>query len=616
MSDSSFRYRPDAKTLRAAGENPLVSLNGVDYLQGPSDTLVLHKNQNDARMMAESGLAQALRQCGCFRTLSDHANAIMKAIPALRDTPEEVFSVLNAVLETGLFETADEAWSRLARPESAPPPAAAPARLFILTCDRPAALSRLLDSLISQPLPDGIENVWVVDDSRDTGNIEQNGSLISQADARCNVAIRHFDMAKRQELIDGLINELPNNLNEIQFLLDRSQWGSRPTFGLARNLVLLLSVGKRALVLDDDILPEAIMPPLSASSLTIGDANDRQAVFYRDQEELKRHALPCQSSPLSMMLEHLGLSISSLFSSELQGSTALSGWDGQLITRLEAQSRVLITQCGSWGDPGTGSGNWIFNLNAPSIRKLLELGIDIESSLAQRASWFGYRGPTLTSYGTMSQLTGLDNSAILPPYLPVGRGEDIFFGVLTLRMHPTSVVYNEGWAVRHEPLESRSDRGCLTPISSKLAMSNLVDWLGREPSDQWGLSAERRLRGIAEQIDRLSEMEKEPLLKLIRHEKLSSASAQLDQCIKQLEQTSTFSELAGYSDWERFLKATRSRLVEYIQAKDLEPLQTVEDGSEGLPALQAQGKRFAAALRAWPFIRNAADRLMASNKSY
>lgn len=613
MSDLSYRYRAGANNLQPAREEMQISFNGVDFINGPSDSVILHKNQNDVRMIAESGLAQALRQCGYFRSLNDHANVIMEAIPALRETPSDVFSVLNSVNETGLFETAEAAWSRLTQPAVSGYQALAPARLFILTCDRPAALSRLLKSLVNQPLPDDIESVWVVDDSRDKSSIEKNGSLITQANSDCNVSIEHFDIARRQALIDGLLGELPNHVSEIEFLLERSQWGSQPTYGLARNLILLLSVGRRALVLDDDILAEAIMPPLSTVPLRIGNPNDRQAVFYQDWEELNRHALPCQSSPLSMMLDHLGLPIRSVFSSALEGPRALSGWDGQAMSRLDSESRVLMTQCGSWGDPGTGSGNWIFNLDTKSIRSLLELGRNLETSLGERASWFGYRGPVLTPYGTMSQLTGIDNSALLPPYLPVGRGEDIFFGVLTLRMHPTSVVYNEGWAIRHEPIDNRSNRGVLTPVSSNLSISSLVDWLGREPADQWGLSAERRLLGIAEQIDRLSEMEQEPLLQLIRHEKLSSATAQLEQCLKQAEQTGALSDSAGHQEWQRFLEASRNQLLEQIQMSETEPLKVINNKYGGLHALQEQGKRFSSVLRAWSSIREVAEQQMSAD---
>ncbi len=268
----------------------------------------------------------------------------------------------------------------------------------------------------------------MADDSRDASNIEENASLITRADAVCNVGIQHFDMTKRQAFIDDLVSKLPNLSNEIQFLLDRSQWGSQPTYGLARNLVQLLSVGKRALVLDDDILNEAVMPPLSTLPLAIAEPNDRQAVFYRDWEALNQHALPCQSSPLAMMLDHLGSLFIRCCRPRLVDRRHWRAGMASKLSRLTSESQVLVTQCGSWGDPGTGSGNWIFNLGTKSVQRLLELDGDLESILGQRASWFGYRGPVLTPHGTMSQMTGIDNTALLPPYLPVGRGEDIFSG--------------------------------------------------------------------------------------------------------------------------------------------------------------------------------------------
>jgi len=604
MSDFSFSYSVTPAGTAPQENKELFSFNGVAFLPGPSETVILHKESNDARMISESGLAHALRQCGQFRSLDDHASAIMQAIPAMRETPEDVSSVLEAVRQAGLFESSAQAWSRLAEADSGFRARPAPARLFIITCDRPAALSRLLTSLGNQSLPEGVEGIWVVDDSRDAANITENGSLIEKANTEFNTPIRHFDMKQREALIEQLHHDLPEHIEEINFLLERTEWTDQPTFGLGRNLVLLLSVGTRAVVLDDDVVLEAVMPPVSTLPLQAGDANDRQATFYDSLEDLNRHALPSQSSPVNMMLEHLGQTLSSVLLSELGGHRALQGWDGQAISRLTSRSSVLITQCGSWGDPGTGDGSWVFNLDKTSIERLLGAGNDLEETLGRRASWFGYRGPTLTAYGTISQMTGIDHSQLLPPYLPAGRGEDILFGVLALRMHPTSAVYNEGWAIRHEPVEDRQDRGALTPIASQTSIGTLVDWLGREPTDQWGLTPRRRLFGVAEQIQRLSEMEQAPLLKLLRHENLSSAGIQLTRCFYHIEQVDGLSHLAGHDDWVRFLEISKNQLLEQIQTPERQRPEPTGD----IAALQQQGQRLAAALRAWPTVCEVARR--------
>ncbi len=109
-------------------------------------------------------------------------------------------------------------------------------------------------------------------------------------------------------------------------------------------------------------------------------------------------------------------------------------------------------------------------------------------------------------------------------------------------------------------------------------------------------------------------MHEDALLKLVRHEQLSSAAAQLEQCLKQAEQAGAFSELPGYPDWERFLDASRNQLLEHIQARETEPSKAIDDEFGGLSSLQEGGKQFAAAIRAWPAIRDAAETLTPNHK--
>ncbi|GIR90450.1 MAG: hypothetical protein CM15mP89_4550 [Gammaproteobacteria bacterium] len=62
------------------------------------------------------------------------------------------------------------------------------------------------------------------------------------------------------------------------------------------------------------------------------------------------------------------------------------------------------------------------------------------------------------------------------------------------RLHPESGVWNEGWAIRHEPIDTvRAE--ALTALSVKPGISLLADWLGREPRDQWGLAPRADCQG-------------------------------------------------------------------------------------------------------------------------
>ena len=149
------------------------------------------------------------------------------------------------------------------------PEAQGPCQVFILTCDRPAALNRVLSGLRKFPLPEVVEGVLIIDDSRYAENIQENRSIIGVQSDNAKVPVVHVDPGVKEDLIQHLKTALPNYRESIEWLLDRSVWGTAPTYGIARNLALLLSVGKRALMLDDDIIPQAVAPPLSAAACVL-----------------------------------------------------------------------------------------------------------------------------------------------------------------------------------------------------------------------------------------------------------------------------------------------------------------------------------------------------------
>ena len=604
MTDITFSYSTGSNQQTSPAGAMTWSYNGVELFPGPANTSVAYRQSSDTRMILQPELAAALQHCQQFRTLEAHSQSLMQSIPALRDHPQDVLATLKAVCDAGIFESSAQAWQRLA--QSGAQPISPECTVFILTCDRPAALSRLLDSLLAQLPRSDVRRVCVIDDSRQPDSVTENARLIAQAQDLTALQVSHFDHAARQQLITKLVAELPEYERDIQFLLSREEWEGQATYGLARNLALLLSAGQHALLIDDDVIPEAITPPLSAKPLTIGTANDRQAVFYQDSDDLDRHALALAEPATTEMLSALGMPLGDLLASSLPGHTSLAVWDGNLLARLGSHSRILMTQCGSWGDPGTGSSDWTLFLQPASIERLLTSGSDLEALLAQRCSWYGYRGATLSQYGTLSQMTGIANTTLPPPYMPAGRGEDILFGLMLQRMYPDSSVLNHGWAVRHVPIEERRARGTLRPPSVAPNLGLLGDWLGREPADQWGQSPETNLRAVSEQIQRLSSMENAALQALIRQELVSKVSFSLQLCFTQLETAQNHKNAPGYAAWQAHLERSRDQLVQYIQTPSPALFGSAGSDSTVIDQYKALGSRYASAARAWPEIWKAA----------
>jgi hypothetical protein len=232
-------------------------------------------------------------------------------MPPLREQPEDALHILELVRDAGIFESADEAWQRLtAITKDASASVDGAVRLFILTCDRPEALQRLLDVLQDQVLPQQIEALFVIDDSRHSANSASNARTIESSKTGIHIPMYHIDLDARTALMSHLKDNLDEDSHSsVDFLLARSYWATEPTYGLARNLALLLSVNYRALVMDDDILPQALTSPLPTKDLTFDTPNAREAVFYESAKHYNNMSWVLTSVPLTAMLQSLGTSL-------------------------------------------------------------------------------------------------------------------------------------------------------------------------------------------------------------------------------------------------------------------------------------------------------------------
>ena len=604
MTNYSYSYSTGSPAPDAATET-LWSFNSADVMPGPGDAAILHSRRSGAGMLVQPDVVRALELCAPFRSLDAHTQHITDLLPALKNHAQHTRQTLSHIAEQGLMESSKVAFQRITAPPEVEP-SQPPSRIFILTCDRPESLKQLLSRTVTHELPDDVEGIWVIDDSRDLHHAQTNASIALESASTSNTAVHYFGAEARASLIDHLCTAEPELTASIYWLLDRADWGDAPTHGIARNIAQLLSVNKRALVMDDDTLPEAIIAPKANTGFRFSGVADREAMFFQSADELEEHALKRPESPVVLMLQSLGAPLGPLVSQHMTHHLSLRGANGSLLSRFNNQSSILLTQCGSWGDSGTRGLRWLLSLPVASIRNLLGSGAAFQDALSQQHCWAGHSGATVTSYGALSQWTGLDNSALLPPYLPAGRNEDLLFGIMLQRCHPESAVLNADWAIRHTAPDNRAEAH-LAPISVNPGISLLAEWLGREPLDQYGLSARRRLSGLAEDVHRLAEMTPHAAAELIEQRLAGTRSAVLNQCMKHFEALNQLTDLPGKAAWQQFLATSRDELVREIQKPSPTDTSLLSGGGlVGIDALQKHAAQFADALNAWPALRAAA----------
>jgi len=618
MTDISYSYtvggnqpaKPAPAATSARSNEPddprLWSFTGVELISQPDGLTLLIDTLSDKRLVVQEEVGITLTYCEAFRTLRGHAEHLVTVLPQLGGQVEPIIPVLAQIRDAGLLRQAEEFIDRFSE-ESASEPQA-PIAVFIITCDRPAAVERLLASMRRAPSNDLPQQYTLIDDSRDDQHRAENVRLVDAHNAKESFQVSYFGMEERARFIEFLIGALPDCKDSIHYLLRRDEWGSHPTYGLARSLALLLGVNRRTLIFDDDVLCEAVRPPLAGGQVAFGSINGRQAVFYDSLESLDANKQLLAESPIALMSRQLGLPLARGLKSLCHGAlptTALAKANGAFVRSLNPDSTIIQTQCSTWGDPGTGSGHWIVDLDAHSIERLLNVPAGVVATVDARASFLGYDSPTLTKHGVMSQVTGYDARQLLPPFLPAFRGEDALFSYMLTAMHPRSLVLNHAWGIHHRPLETRASRNLRGRIAAGGGISLITRWIADNVDLSNNLPATTRLNRIALSLEALTELDEPALINFARLELAKSQSSQLEAYRRQLERA----DLHQSTNWSNYLRRgydeISAALRETPSLDDLLAFSVTEPEST-LAALRHSGKRFAAALQAWPALWEAA----------
>src|SRR5439155_6329490 len=175
------------------------------------------------------------------------------------------------------------------------------AGIVIRTCDRPTLLTRVLASATT--LETRFQRRYryhILDDSRDPANRAINARIV--ADSALDAHYR--DLASNDALVDELTRAFPTATDIIGWLLGPPMEGET-TYGRPVNLALLLTAGRRVLMLDDDALLEPRCPPAGDSGFGVSSAPD-ELFCFADQAEIDHACPPTDVDAFVSHLESLG----------------------------------------------------------------------------------------------------------------------------------------------------------------------------------------------------------------------------------------------------------------------------------------------------------------------
>lgn len=579
--------------------------------------LLLHNTQNGKRAMVRPEVHASLLHCEQFNTISQHTANIIELNPGMGDQQDDIRKVLKSMLDSGIMLSAKSECDRLKvkigdkkeeSEDSAPVVA-------IITWERPQALERLLESIAANCDTEKLHHLYIIDDSRKTENIIQNQAVVERFVSKIDTPLRYFGQDEQQFLLKGLVQQLPEHENAIHFLADQSRWKDLWTSGMARNLALLLSCGRRLVMLDDDAICDLYNPPQQNHNITFSDS-PREAEFFGSEQEWDYLRQPLNPDPINRHMQCLGLSFSEAVNVLGENHLKPAGFADATalqLSELQPDSTILVTECGSLGCPGTANNTWLPNMAPASLKRMLGSVDKTSQALSTRKVWSGRNHPHFSPYSNMSQITGFDNRQMLPPYLPILRGEDQLFGNMLNYVFPNSVVLDYPWAVPHLPVPNREWRDrdlSFTPEDSfpTFFVSKIVE--GRSSCQSTSVSD--RLSSLSTWFDNLATSSDDSLSSMYRDSRLRGDSGRLSR-LTQLLDTSKSAPV----NWQNYLRNGISQLN-----TDLDLASRNDFVVRGIPATMETDELiifwknvwadFASALKAWPEIRDAATQVVNS----
>lgn len=582
---------------------PLFAMPACDSWQVPGGIL-LYSRHNGAKIVVSQEVASVVQRCDRFLSLEEHAQRLMALYPALGEQPDSVRQVLESLRSVGVLVPSEAAWDGSSPTEGGPQAADKPS-ICITTRDRPDLVRRLFESLLRQVRLSRFRCIYLIDDSRDPGSVRENAEAVESFRVVSPVDAIHVGPAQQRTLTAALSEAVPEVAEALACLLDPGWWGEVPTYGRARNLALLVTAGQRCLMLDDDVLCEAWRSPGEQTGLAFW--GNREADFLKGPADLQRF-VPLDEDPLSAQIACLGSPLDAALRKlghHDKGPDLLRDAPAELLGRVAGDSPILVTQCGTLGDPGTEDNSWLAMLDQASVRRLLDHPGGVPAAFASRQVWLGYPVPTFTDMANMSQLTGLDNRQLLPPYLSGLRGEDRLFGTVTGYLHPRGLVLDYPWAIAHRPQPERSGNPQGDIGIPRGGLNLLDDWLmERLPTSVSGTPASRLLL-LAGQLGVLAEHSDSDLRSDFGRLLTASQVERLQRIDAQLQATGGAS-----ADWSAWLSRNREALWQALQeaptptASPLVPAGTSE--TTIWSALRNTAGAYSKLLQHWQALRSAA----------
>jgi hypothetical protein len=486
--------------------------------------------------------------------------------------------------------------------------------IAIPTCSRPDALERALTSYVENCKHYGrVASFVVMDDSRSPGDAGRNRQLLTTLKRRYGMELLYAGREERVRFVETLVRSsgLPSEV--VHFALLGMEDGGIST-GACRNALLVQTAGDLCLQVDDDSVCRLAAPPETRPGLALTSSQDpTEFWFFPDSDAALRSVTFVEKDFLGLHEQLLGKDLAGCLASiDDAGAFDVDHLEVQHDPVLRSRrGRVLMTSAGMVGDSGMGSAVYLF-MQPNSHMRVTRSEAGYLAAVTSRQILRAVTRTTISPEAmTMSFNLGLDNRALLPPFLPVQRNSDGVFNVLLRRCFHHAFAGLVPWSLLHAPPESRSQP--LDQLWKELAGvafgDIVIQLIYSFPESLDGLDEKTCLRRVGRHLADLGSSPLADFEEYLRIRFWQGAGLRLLQIQRSLEDPGMKAHfLTKYRQkyWEIVREALPKK--EYIVPQDLLSRYAAEEARRLSQRLVC---RFGELLQVWPDIVEAAKNLRA-----
>lgn len=203
-------------SIKSASHDPLrsdlIALDLYELHPLPGNQVLFRGQSTHKSAIIQQTAVAILPWLQKFRTLDRHIDEIINHFPELRKNTADLRTLIDAFKRAGIMITGKEILRNIDLQNSGERLVeSGRLNLFIMTCDRPKVLNRLLNSC---PTLDQEMFSWtIIDDSRDKNNATLNREVVNNSQQ----PIRYFGPDEQNEFRLNLYRNLPHARGAIEF---------------------------------------------------------------------------------------------------------------------------------------------------------------------------------------------------------------------------------------------------------------------------------------------------------------------------------------------------------------------------------------------------------------